>query len=264
MTDAVAYLARLAGPLAGPYSDAAKAAYRREVTRADPLAFALIYLRHHLKDKGSGAITLSEVHTVWVEYAKRWAEPVTRAAQQRDAFIAPRSMGKSTWWFLILPLWAAAHGHVKFAAAFADSASQAEAHLATFKRELETNVLLREDYPKLTTPAMRQRGTVVSDNRHLLLATSGFAFAAKGVDSGNLGMKVGDQRPDLIICDDLEPGESNYSEFQAEKRLTTLLDDILPLNIFARVALVGTTVMKGSIVDQLREYAVSQETAVSA
>ncbi|MGL4176095.1 MAG: hypothetical protein ACRCSN_08445, partial [Dermatophilaceae bacterium] len=62
----------------------------------------------------------------------------------------------------------------------------------------------------------------------------------------------GDARPDLLVVDDLEPGEASYSAGLAAKRLTTLLDDILPLNVYARVAMVGTTVMQGSIVDQLR------------
>lgn len=227
---------------------------RRIVTEADPLAFALTYLWHHLSSEQTGwQVTLSPVHVGWCDDARRWIHPVTRPAQYRDAYIAPRSMGKSTWWFLILPLWAAAHGHTRFTAAFSNSTVQAETHLSTFKHELETNRRLRYDYPQLCRPYRREQGTVAADRISLYRAASGFSFAARGMDSGNLGMKIGADRPDLMILDDIEPGESNYSAMLAEKRLTTLLDDILPLNVFARTVLVGTTVMQDSVLDQLRQ-----------
>lgn len=106
----------------------------------------------------------------------------------------------STWWFLILPMWAAAHGHIRFAAAFADSGSQAELHLATFKRELSDNSLLRTDFPDLCEPKRRHNGKTINDSQNMLYTRSGFAFAARGIDSTSLGMKVDEVRPDLLIC----------------------------------------------------------------
>ncbi|MSA33889.1 hypothetical protein [Parabacteroides distasonis] len=234
----------------------AAAALRVEMTRDDPALFALVYLRRHLTDTETQRVTLSEVHLAWAEIARQWASSEPR----RDAIIAPRSMGKSTWFFLALPMWAAAHGHARFVAAFANSAGQAQAHLMTFKRELDGNRLLREDYPGLTRPMMR-RGRPLADSQDMYIAEGRFAFVARGADTGNLGLKIDDARPDLIVCDDLEPGEGSYSAYQAEQRLTTLLDDILPLNFRANVAIVGTTVMSGSIIDQFRKYHDEQEAA---
>jgi phage terminase large subunit-like protein len=170
-------------------------------------------------------------------------------------------MGKSTWWFLILPTWAAAHGHVKFAAAFAMAAGPAQTHLATFKREIDTNELLRQDFPRLCTAAKRPSGANVADTQAMYMAESGFVFAARGIDSSNLGMKVGEQRPDLILCDDIEPDESSYSPELARKRRTTLVDSILPLNVYARVVISGTVTMPGSIVHQLVKHGRGVETA---
>jgi predicted phage terminase large subunit-like protein len=167
----------------------------------------------------------------------------------------------STWWFLILPLWAAAHGHIKFAAAFASSAGQAETHLASFKREIDTNELLRADFVDLCSPARRPSGTNVADTQSMFVSRAGFVFAGRGIDSSNLGMKVGEQRPDLLLCDDIEPDESSYSADQAGKRRTTLIDSILPLNVYARVVISGTVTMPGSIVHQLVKHARGVETA---
>lgn len=235
---------------------------RRVLTEMDPLAFALLYLPHHLKgDATNDRITLSEFHVDLIEQAKRWVGPLGKIAQYRDAYIAPRECGKSTWNFLILPMWAAAHGHVKFIAAFADAAAQAEQHLQNFRHELDTNALLRADYPRLCSPAVRRGARQIADRQNQIQQGNGFVFMAKGVDSATLGVKIGSRRPDLIILDDIEPGESQYSPYQAEKRLRTIQDVILPLNAFARVVLVGTVTMAGSLIHQLVQSVTENVTA---
>lgn len=221
---------------------------RRVLTELDPLLFALIYLPKHLKGPETGGqITFSDFHLDCYRQARRWVNPITEPATERDAYVAPRSSAKSTMFFLALPMWAAAHGHIRFAAAFADSAGQAETHLQTFKNELETNLALRTDFPELCAPKLRGRGHTVSDSRGMLVTKSGFAFGARGIDSASLGMKIGEVRPDLILLDDPEPDESNYSPYLKEKRLATIRNAILPLNIYARLVMVGTVTMYGSV-----------------
>lgn len=225
---------------------------RRAATELDPLLFALVYLRDHLRAEATrNEITFCDAHLDWCRDALQWIRPATQPRADRDAYIAPRETGKSTWHFLILPLWAAAHGHRKFIAAFSDSATQAEMHLQTFKNELENNELLRQDYRDLCEPATRFRGATQSDTKGLTIRKSGFVFGARGVDASSLGMKVGHQRPDMLILDDVEPGEDKYSEYQIQGRLTTITDVIMPLNEYARVVIVGTVVMPGSIIHQL-------------
>jgi hypothetical protein len=215
-----------------------------------------LYFSHHLEDPASAEITFSEVHFEWAGIALRWEHPVTEPMEDRNGIIAPRECGKSTWWFLILPLWAAANGYKKFAVAFAHSSGQAEGHLSTLKHELDTNTLLRNDYPDLVAAKRRPGSGVTLADRQGLLHTAGdFVFAAKGADTQVLGMKVGSQRPDLLILDDVEPDESNYSDFQAEKRLSTVTDAIFPLNVRASVIIVGTVTMPNSITHQLVKVA---------
>src|SRR5688572_8680746 len=96
--------------------DEAVAKLRRAVDEKDPLRFALVYLPHHLKD-ADGNISLSEVHAEWIDAALTWGDTAA-PGEERDAYVAPREMGKSTWFFLLLPMWAAATGRVRFAAAF--------------------------------------------------------------------------------------------------------------------------------------------------
>lgn len=262
IAQAAAILQRCAELRAEGKSDVARA-LRIHATRDDPTLFALIYLSRHLTDPASGRVTLSAVHLAWAESAKTWMIP-NEPRGDRRAEVAPREMGKSTWHFLLLPMWSAAHGHVKFCAAFAHAPSQAETHLASFKSELERNLLLREDYPELCAPKTRGRGTTEADRVSLYHAASGFVFSAAGMDSANLGLKVGNLRPDLIVLDDIEPHEGNYSPRAAEKRLATLRQAILPLNIRAHVVLVGTVTMYGSLVHEIMRRSRGEETDANA
>jgi phage terminase large subunit-like protein len=227
---------------------------RVELTKYDPLLFALLYLPHHLTNS-NGVITLSEFHTDLSEYGKTWISKPKTPKEYRDAFIAPRECGKSTWIFLILPMWAAAHGHVKFIAAFSDAASQAETHLMTFKNELDTNEYLQTDYPELCTPKIVSgTGRAIANNSWRIVQSNDFIFDANGIDTNSLGKKVFGQRPDLIILDDIEKGEKNYSEYQAGQQKNTVFDDIAPMNIYARMIFVGTTTMPNSVMDQFRKF----------
>lgn len=227
---------------------------RRELTKYDPMLFALTYLPHHLKNMDD-ELTLSEFHWDLSEYGKTWINKPTAPKQNRDAFIAPRECGKSTWIFLILPMWAAAHSHIKFVAAFSDAASQAETHLMTFKNELETNEYLKADYPELCAPKLvNSTGRSLASNSWRIVQSNDFIFDANGIDTNSLGKKVFGQRPDLIILDDIEKGEKNYSEYQAGRQTNTVFDDIAPMNIYARMIIVGTTTMPNSMMDQFRKH----------
>lgn len=226
---------------------------RIAATKYDPLLFAYVYLRPHITAE-DGSQTLNEFHLALVEYALTLTKPIGEPAEYRDCFIAPRNTGKSTWVFTILTIWAAAHGHQKFIAAFSDSSAQAEEHLKTFVAELQENERLKADFPLLCSPkkgGWRER--VIAANRSQYIAESGFVFMAKGADNAVLGMKIGTLRPSWIILDDIEKDESNYTENAVQQRLKTLQDAIFPLNVFAKVTIVGTTTRPGAILDQLRK-----------
>lgn len=231
---------------------------RRELCRDDPMLFAWVYLPKHVTAE-DGSISFAQPHLEWCELAREWmGDEQPDIAAWRHAFIAMRKLGKSTWWFLAIPMWGLAYGHVSFVAAFANMSGQAEQHLASFKEQLDTNRLLRHDFPLLCTPARRPSGTQVADRQGMLHCGNGAVFAAKGVDSASLGLKVGNRRPDVLILDDLEPDEARYSDRLAEKRLGTLVDATLALNIRAYVVLVGTVTMPDSITHQLVKAAQGQ------
>src|SRR5690606_37829450 len=106
-------------------------------------------------------------------------------------------------------------------------------------------------FPALCSPSRRPSGGSVADTQTLYIAASGAVFQAKGIDSSTLGAKVGNQRPDVLLFDDIEPDASNYSAYQKEKRLDTILNAVFPMSLNAVVLFAGTTTMHGSVIHDL-------------
>lgn len=227
---------------------------RRRLTREDPLLFALIYFRKSLTDPDNGIVELNDMHFELCRMARTWM--VKHGLEEnRYAVLAPRHAGKSTWLFKILPLWAAAHGHLRFIAAFTSTGGQAAIWFTNVKRALDGNRLLRADFPDLCMPALREStGRAFTDTKTAYSSRSGATFFAAGIDSSNLGLNVDDARPDLVLFDDIEPDESNYSAYQKQQRLITAIDTCMYMNLKANVVFVGTVVMTGSIMHDFVLY----------
>lgn len=239
-----------------PEALASSAEYRRFACKDDPIRFALLYLPDSVRDPDTGEISFSPVHEEWAELAKQWNRPgPKKPAENRHIIVAPRNLGKSTWWYLVFPIWWAAYGYSKFTVAFANADTQAQSHLRTFRKELDENERLREDFPELCAPKRRVRGMSDGDSAGARFCGSGFVFIAKGIDSSNLGMKVGNLRPDCIVIDDVEPDAANYSAYMKAQRLTTIQNATLLLNRRADVVWTGTVTMHGSCVHDAVRHA---------
>lgn len=213
--------------------------YRRAVTRDSPLRFALTYLPHYLRDRHTGVISLADAHLDMARSAVHWQAP----APARDAWVLPRGAGKSVWLYLVLPLWALAHGHRRFFLAFALTGEQAEGHLANLRAELAGNELLLADFPELA----QRKGPGTSATKRTT-TVSGATIAARGMGGTSLGIRSGADRPDLIIGDDLQPGPERHTPEQKLKIQAAVTASILPMGDRSTVVqLTGTTTMAGCL-----------------
>lgn len=228
---------------------------RRLLTKHDPLMFAAVYLPHKLYDSQFETIadvTLNDFHLDVINYAKSWTKRLDIRHKQHDCFIAPRMCGKSTWINHILPIWAGAHFHKRYIIAFSDSDTQAQKWLGNFKLEISSNELLQEDYPEFAG-VRKLGGRDYLDNRNVTMRGNGFIFQVAGADNNVAGANINGQRPEVILFDDIEPTESNYSMHEAQKRLSTVLSGHFYLNIAAIKVFIGTTTMPDSVIDQMRK-----------
>ncbi len=219
--------------------------YRRNITRASPLLFSIVYMDRRLRQQDSRLLSFSQLHLDLCTAARRWVKP----GPCRDAWVAPREAGKSAWMFGVLPLWALAHGWKKFFLAFSHIDNQARGHLTNMLGELRSNELLLSDFPGLA-PLRGQ----ASASRTVL--AGGATLASRGMGGTSLGIQSATgARPDLIVGDDLEPGEVDNSPAEVVKNRSRLLRNILPMNTRAVVQLTGTVTMHGSLVHDLVDAA---------
>lgn len=119
----------------------------------------------------------------------------------------PRGHSKTTIYSKIVPLAAALQGWSRLTVLLANNQTAAERLLANIKEELETNILLREDYGD-------QRGRVWSAQRIEL--ANGSIITAFGRGSGALRGVQRKQRPRLVIADDIEDDQSVRSATETD------------------------------------------------
>lgn len=109
-------------------------------------------------------------------------------------------------------LWSALFDHEQHVILLSATRDQAVGHLKSLIHELETNQMLRDDFPEICTGP---RPKPWRDN-HIVLP-NGVAIRALGSGQGLRGTKHRQHRPSLIIADDLEEQEQAESPDQRVK-----------------------------------------------
>lgn len=224
---------------------------RRAIGRLDPLAFALIYLREWLTDD-NGVVSFAQFHADSYEWALSWIGNQLPMSNRR-AWVAPRGSAKSTMHFRIIPIWALAYGHKRYVAIFSRTDDHANEHMLAIQRVRLTNPLLRLDFAEFCQPRMLEgrRPKAQHDTLDAYLAKSGAVLTAKGMNSSVLGSSIDGRRADVIVLDDVENSEANYTAYQAEQVKKTITGAIAFYNVNAIWSWVGTTTMFDGLIHQL-------------
>ncbi len=107
----------------------------------------------------------------------------------------------------IFPLWCICYNKKKFIILISDTLGQAEDFLADIKRELETNLMIQQDFPFAFGKGEMWR----SDE---IITRNGVKVKALGTGSKIRGRRFGTTRPDLLLQDDLESSDMVRSDVQ--------------------------------------------------
>jgi len=223
--------------------DACGGCYRRAMTYLNPVAFAVTYLSHLFRrypDPVTGAPTWSfcDLHLGMADIGRTWSVP----GPHRDIVIGPRDSAKSIWW-IVLGIWALAHGHREFLLVFSYTREQVLVQLGEVRAALESDLLLA-DFPGLAP--RRGRG---SRNTLSYVTVSGAAIMGRGLGESVLGARsVGARRPDLVVIDDGQPEDGKHNTKIKLALLRKLLGTILPMNADMAVLIIGTTTMPGCLI----------------
>ena len=181
-------------------------------------------------------------------------------------------------------LWALLYGHRKLVVLIGANRNAAKDLLDAIKAELETNELLAADFPEVVQAIEALEGKVQrcqsqtcgGELTHIEWTkekvvfpsiagsiASGATVVTRGITSSirGIGQRRVDgtqQRPDFVICDDLQTDQSAASEAQVSKRLMTLGKSILKLaghNSTIACVVNGTIIQPDDLMDRLRDPA---------
>lgn len=214
--------------------------YRRDITRTSPLLFAITYMPHRLRHPVTGGISFTRMHLDMCAKARALKDP----GPQLCSFVAPRGSGKTTWPFQILPPFWLGHEHSSNFLAFSYTSKQARGtHLKNLINELNTNELLRHDFPGLIP--VRGQSSI-----ERIVLTNGATLAAFGMMETSLGWQdVQGKRPRIMVGDDLEPPEAKNTLDEVEKNKSRLKHGVIPMgNRRAAIWVTGTTTMHNSLI----------------
>lgn len=124
---------------------------------------------------------------------------------QKLAYQAPRSYAKSTFISFFLPIICACEKTDNYILLLADTHSQASKYLKAIREELENNEELARAYPHAC-------GEGFEWNDASLLLRNGVRIEALSTGQKIRGRKQNADRPGLVIGDDLQGDEAQYSE----------------------------------------------------
>lgn len=199
----------------------------------------------------------------------------------------PRGFAKTTT-SENLALWATMYGHARFIPIIGADENAAKDNIESIKTELYTNDLLAEDFPEiiaavkhLEQKAQGARSQTyngeathiqwgqdcvvlpsIRDDKGQWYPSSGAILLARGLTGRIRGMKHKrpdgvQQRPDFVIIDDPQTGQSARSPAQCTKRLSFIRKDVLRLGGHNRqiaAAINATVIEQDDAIDQLADH----------
>ncbi len=190
---------------------------RRQRALAGFRYFAKTYFPHYVSEHDS------VLHRDLYERLPRLVADVGgRRRGVKLAVAAPRGEAKSTLITQLFTLWCAISGRRKFIPIIMDAHHQAAAMLEAIKAELEINPRLSLDFPE-------QCGAGPVWKEGVAVTAAGAKFQTFGSGKRMRGLRHGSQRPDLVICDDLENDDNVRSPSQRDKLERWMRNAVLKL-----------------------------------
>lgn len=188
--------------------------------------------------------------------------------QRLIARVAPRGHAKSTCASFAYPLWCICEKKRRNIVIVTHESSLALQFVRDIRLELESNERICADYGDLCAEAPDDEGTNTTKqgatrkrktsrarwSAGLFTTGTGVTVQAKGSGAGLRGIRVGPQRPDLIICDDIEKDELVYSPESRQKLEQWLRRVVMPaLAPDGQLLVLGSLIHYDSLLANLRD-----------
>jgi len=208
---------------------------RRAVTRNRHIWFFTIYFSHYISHP----------------FAKFHDEmfSVTEDTDSKLAvFVAFRGSAKSTIMSLSYPIWAIVGcQQKKFVLIVSQTQAQARLHLANIKKELETNELLKKDIGPF------QEESDEWGSSSIVLSNFGARITIASTEQSIRGIRHGQYRPDLVICDDIDDINSTKTKDSRDKTFKWFTGEILPIgDDYTKFIIVGNLLHEDCLLMRLK------------
>ncbi len=170
----------------------------------------------------------------------------------RIAVAAPRNHAKSTLVTLEFVIYCICYHLEDFIVIISNTNEQAESFLTNIKFELESNVRLREDFPEVCEIDRKPKPTRWRQDD--IITKNGIEVLALGLNQQIRSRKNKQNRPTLIIIDDLEAGNTVQSAESFGKLYDYLTKSVLKAgSSLTNVAFIGTIHCYGSLLSQFTD-----------
>ncbi|MFA5725893.1 MAG: phage terminase large subunit [Candidatus Omnitrophota bacterium] len=168
----------------------------------------------------------------------------------RLAIAAPRGYAKSTLVSFFYLMWSICYNKERFILILSATAKQAQTLLSDIARTLEDNTKLLEDFPDVF---LKGGDVKTKSTQHEIITGNDIKVAALGWEQSFRGIRHHQDRPTLIILDDIDSEKNTYNAVYREKLYNYFTKTILNagrLKGFNMVA-VGTLLHLDSLLSRL-------------
>jgi predicted phage terminase large subunit-like protein len=175
------------------------------------------------------------------------------------ARVAPRGHAKSTCAAFAYPLWCICEQRKRNILVITCESSLATQFVRDMRHELETNPRIRADYGDLCEPERVRDSSTGKQSRskwteYKFTTVTGITVHARGTGGSLRGVRVGPDRPDLIICDDIEKDEHVESPEGRRKLEQWLRKVVMPaLGPDGQLLVLGSIIHFDSLLANLRD-----------
>lgn len=208
---------------------------RKRLAYDSHLLFFSIYLGHYIK-------------YAFAPFHYKMFEVTEDKNTQLTVLTAFRDSGKSTINTTSFPIWAIVGIlRKKLVVVASQTQAQAKKHLLNVRKELEDNSLLKDDIG----PFKEESSQWTSDT--LVLSKYDARIIAVSTEQSIRGIRHGEHRPDLIICDDVEDSNSVKTKEQRDKTWDWFNSEVIPIGSRnTKVVVVGNLLHEDSLVMRLK------------